>query len=93
LLARKGLFGGTPFVFFGKFLTNPHSHLLCFEIIFLLSFCPNLIGKRKQRRKRNYENLIEQLLATDILVLATMKNAAKFDNLMRIAEFSESSNL
>jgi len=27
------------------------------------------------------------------LVLATMKNAAKCDNLMRIAEFSESSNL
>ena len=51
-----------------------------------------LILNREGVGKRNYETK-EQLLATDILVLATMKNAAKCDNLMRIAEFSESSNL
>jgi len=46
--------------------------------------------EEKKNRKKNL--IFVQLLATDISALATMKNAANCDKLMRIAELSESSN-
>jgi len=52
----------------------------------------SLENERRIGKKKKKNLIFVQLLATDISALATMKNAANCDKLMRIAELSESSN-